>query len=299
MSMDNGTYSIQKAGDRGGYSRRRGKSLANILWVLVLILIAIGLLLPLFNRPHPPYYETKQRAQLSSIGTAIELFNSEFDMYPPSGAVDEAGVDYCGAMKLCEAVMGRDLLGFHPDSFFRSRGTDADGRVLYPAANVLSTEEYKVSLSKRKGPYLPLDNANAYRLVDLYGGHMDETGLLHRLPDMARIRRDMWSVPIDDEETRETIARAWRTHQVMLEPHGAVGWAALNRFFEAGGAEPDALAVSLETAHPAKFMDIVKDVLAVEMKIPPQLSTALEKEKQAIKIAKEFEFFKSYILDTF
>ena len=43
----------------------------------------------------------------------------------------------------------------------------------------------------------------------------------------------------------------------------------------------------------------VKDVLAIEMKIPQRLAIALEKEKHSVKISKEFKFFKSYILDTF
>ena len=110
-------------------------------------------------------YEVKQRAQLRSIDTAIGLFNSEFEQYPPSDAKDEAGVDYCGAMKLCEAVMGQDLLGCHPESIFRSDGTDGKGKVLYPE----SAEVYRHNITPRKGPYLPLDNANAYALVDLYG----------------------------------------------------------------------------------------------------------------------------------
>jgi len=155
----------------GGHSRCRGKSLADVFLVVVSILIAIGLLLPLFNCPHTPDVKRKQRAQFSSIDAAIELFNSEFDKYPPSGALDEAGMDYCGAMKLCEAVMGRDLLGHHPDSVFISDGTDGKGNVLYPGPppTGVHSERHVANLSARKGPYLPLDNANAYSLADLYG----------------------------------------------------------------------------------------------------------------------------------
>ena len=113
--------------------------------------------------------------------------------------------------------------------------------------------------------------SNLARLVDLYGGHMDETGQLHRTPDMGRIRQDMWSVPIDDEQTRRTIEQTWTHHQVMLEPHGAVGWAALERFFAAGQVPADQLAVSLETAHPAKFPDEIQTLTGVEPEVPPAL----------------------------
>ncbi|MHC4681512.1 MAG: DUF4190 domain-containing protein [Planctomycetota bacterium] len=110
-------------------------------------------------------YEVKRKAQLLSIDTAIELFRSEFDYYPPSDAMDEAGVAYCGAMKLSEAVMGQDLLGCHPDSVFRSDGTDGAGKVLYPD----NSGDYWHEPDMRKGPYLPLETANAYLSTDLYG----------------------------------------------------------------------------------------------------------------------------------
>ena len=45
------------------------------------------------------------------------------------------------------------------------------------------------------------------------------------------------------------------SHGVLLEPHGAAGWAGLMQYFKDFPADdnPDQLAVSLETAHPAKF----------------------------------------------
>ena len=139
--------------------------------IISVLIIAIVLLCILFRMPNPHRYspDVKQRAQLKSIEIAIELWESEFDVYPPSDALDETGAQYCGAMKLSEAVMARDLLGYHPSSVFRSDGTDAEGNKLYPDSRTLSAEAYKDNLSARKGPYLPLDNANAYALINLYG----------------------------------------------------------------------------------------------------------------------------------
>ena len=146
-------------------NREAAFTIVELLTVMSIIVILIGLLVPALNQVKRYAYEVKQRAQLKSIDTAIELFNSEFDGYPDSGAVDPDGVDYCGAMKLCEAVMGRDLMGFHPDSIFRSSGIGSLGNNLYPPQGNVA---YNNSLSARKGPYLPLENANAYQLMDLY-----------------------------------------------------------------------------------------------------------------------------------
>ena len=143
----------------------RGYSITIVLLVVLLIVFAIGLIIPITNRPRRFANEVKQRAQLMSIDTALELFNSEFAGYPPSDATDEAGEDYCGAMKLSEAVMGQDLLGCRQDSIFRSDGTDGAGKVLYPD----NSGDYMGTPDMRKGPYLPLDNPNAYSLADLYG----------------------------------------------------------------------------------------------------------------------------------
>jgi type II secretory pathway pseudopilin PulG len=148
-------------------NREAAFTIVELLTVMSIIVILIGLLVPALNQVKRYAYEVKQRAQLKSIDTALELFNSEFDGYPDSDAKDPDGVDYCGAMKLCEAVMGRDLMGFHPDSIFRSSGIGSLNNQLYPPQTG-DPIAYNNSLSARKGPYLPLDNANAYQLRDLY-----------------------------------------------------------------------------------------------------------------------------------
>ena len=146
-------------------SRKAAFTIVELLTVMSIIVILIGLLVPALNKVKQYAYEVKQKAQFHSIDAAIELFNSQFDDYPPSGALDPDGVPYCGAMKLCEAMMGRDLMGFHPDSTFRASGLSSTGVNLYPPQN---DPTYQNSLSARKGPFLPLENANAYQLEDLY-----------------------------------------------------------------------------------------------------------------------------------
>jgi len=127
----------------------------------------------------------KQHAQLHSIDAALELFNNEFDGYPDSSALDPDNQSYCGAMKLCEAMLGQDMLGFHKNSVFRSNGMDAlDVRIygLTPADS-----SYKDNLTKRKGPFLPLDNADVYQMSDIYG-----TNVGNFLPD-SRVLCDVYS----------------------------------------------------------------------------------------------------------
>ena len=134
-------------------------TIIELLTVMSIIIILIGLLVPSLNMARRFARKLTQKNQLRTIGIAIEFFNTEFDGYPPSTALDGMGQPYCGAMKLCEAMVGRDLLGYHPDSIFNSDGTDVIGRQLYTPG----------TLGARKELFMQLDNASAYRMVDIYG----------------------------------------------------------------------------------------------------------------------------------
>ncbi len=139
--------------------------------------------------------------------------------------------------------------------------------------------------------------SNLARLVGLYGGHLDEVGILHKAPDMDAIRRDMWATSVSDEQTRACIARTWTEHGVMLEPHGAVGWAGLERYFAQGLAPADALAVSMETAHPAKFPDEVRALCGVEPELPPSLARIEELTEDYPTIDVDYETFRAMVQD--
>ena len=91
--------------------------------------------------------------------------------------------------------------------------------------------------------------SNLARLIWLYDGMMDETGQIIKMPNMKKLKEDISSVSITDEETKEAIKDAYENN-VIIEPHGAVGWAAAQKLkskIHLGKA------VLLETAHPAKF----------------------------------------------
>ncbi len=142
-------------------------TIIELLTVMSIIVILIGVLVPALSKVRRYAQKVKQLAQFNSMQSAIELFSNENDGYPPSYAMDGANQAYCGAMKLCEAMMGQDLLGFHPDSVFRADGMDAAGmRNLYPP----NPNPNNIKARMGGGPFLQFENANAYRLgIDIYG----------------------------------------------------------------------------------------------------------------------------------
>jgi threonine synthase len=141
--------------------------------------------------------------------------------------------------------------------------------------------------------------SNLARLVDAYGGWMTETGELKREPDMAALRRDLYSVSIADEDTRATIKRAYQDHGVILEPHGAVAWAGLARFFNDHPKSKDLLTVSVETAHPAKFPDEIKSLIGIDPPVPPSLRGIEDRTEKYDTITTDYHPFKTFLRQTF
>ena len=155
---------------------RHGFTIIELLTVMSIIIILISLLVPSLNRVRRYSIDVKQKAQFHSIAIALDLFNSEFDGYPNSDATDDEtpAQNYCGAMKLCEALVGQDLKGFNPLSRFRRSDfgtapcytTPAPG-MLYPPIGCLAADVYAENVQSRKMS-LQLENANAYQIRDIY-----------------------------------------------------------------------------------------------------------------------------------
>jgi threonine synthase len=127
---------------------------------------------------------------------------------------------------------------------------------------------------------------------------MDETGMIHKPADLVKMREEIYSVSISDEETRKTIGDAYKMNKLLLEPHGAVGWAGLIHFLEEhpGLNSAEQLCFSLETAHPAKFPAEINRILGIEPALPPSLQGIDDKPEMVIEIANDYAAFKSYLL---
>ncbi len=137
--------------------------------------------------------------------------------------------------------------------------------------------------------------SNLARVVELYGGVMDEKGSVRQTPDLETLRRDLFAVSISEDVTRGTIARVFREHAVTLEPHGAVAWAGLEEYVARGNLRART-AVALETAHPAKFPDEVRALTGVEPPLPPSLVGLDERRERFGEIATDYAAFKAHLL---
>jgi threonine synthase len=137
--------------------------------------------------------------------------------------------------------------------------------------------------------------SNLARLVSVYGGQMDETGKIHRQPDLAAMRRDLFSSSVSDDRTRETIREVWTRYQLLLEAHGAVAWAGFRDWL---ATEPlDGLpAVVLETANPAKFPEEIEKTIGFSPDVPPAMEAMNKLPEDYDRMGAEYATFRDYLL---
>ncbi|NOZ04352.1 MAG: threonine synthase, partial [FCB group bacterium] len=127
------------------------------------------------------------------------------------------------------------------------------------------------------------DPSNLARLLHIYRN------------DLKALKSEILSWSVSDEEIRTLIKKTYHKTGYILDPHGAVAVAGMHRYLK---EEPDfGRGVVLETAHPAKFLDIVEPILECRIPIPEQLKAALEKEKKSLKLSNRYEEFKQFIMD--
>ena len=138
--------------------------------------------------------------------------------------------------------------------------------------------------------------SNLARLVAVYGGQMDETGKIHKQPDLVAMRRDVFSSSISDERTRTSLREFWSQYQILLEPHGVVAW---QGFLDWCAAEPlgDSPAVIVETANPAKFPEEVEKVVGWPPDVPAAMTAAIALPEDYDRMAADYEQFRAYLIE--
>jgi len=143
--------------------------------------------------------------------------------------------------------------------------------------------------------------SNISRVVALYGGAMDEKGNISKMPDLDEMRKDMVSYSVTDKETEETIQKAYEKFELLLEPHGAVGWTGLLRYLKDHPEmdTPEQCFVSLETAHPAKFPEKIIELLSFDPPLPPSLAGIEAKEESYDTLSNDYEDFKHYLKERY
>jgi len=173
--------------------KKTGFTIVELLTVMSIIVILLSLLLPSLNMVRRYSKKVVQKNQFRNIDSGLQLYLGDFDEYPDSSPADVNGDGYCGAMKLCEIMAGRDGLGYHLDS--KLTADDGSGKnELYPQDTEadITQPEYQDNLRKRK-EYLEPKDIRICSLLDLYAAprnFAESTDELRMLCDVFRSVRN-------------------------------------------------------------------------------------------------------------
>jgi threonine synthase len=133
--------------------------------------------------------------------------------------------------------------------------------------------------------------SNFDRMQGLYredeSSHDMPTGILHRL------RERVSGYAITDGETEATLRRVHGEHGYTLDPHGAVGYLALQRYRQ---TNPEVRGVILETAHPSKFKPDVERILQSTISVPKRLQELAHRKKEATEMGTDYQPFREWLI---
>jgi threonine synthase len=157
----------------------------------------------------------------------------------------------------------------------------------------LKTESFDVypSIYSPSSAMIVSNPSNFARLVDFYGGHVTDLrdgsgkvvqeGVMDAMPDIDRMRKALYSVSVSNPEHYEAMKEVFNRFQIIIEPHGAVGWRALDRFLD---GKHDRLSVIYATADPGKFPDDVEKAIGRVPDVPAGIAKQAELPERVYRI---------------
>lgn len=116
--------------------------------------------------------------------------------------------------------------------------------------------------------------------------------------DISRMRTIVHGEVVTDEETTETIRRMYNTHGIFIDPHTAVGILASERYLERE-LECEGRILTLATAHPGKFTEVVEQATGRKPELPERLARVLTLPKEAVPVENTTEALKRFLLERF
>ncbi len=111
--------------------------------------------------------------------------------------------------------------------------------------------------------------------------------------EYPQIKNAVSSYSITDEETKTILKETLNQYNYLLDPHGAVAFAGLQKYLQ---QQTSAKGIILETAHPVKFYDVVETITGQPVNRPESIHGILHKKKESRKMLPEYEVFKEFLL---
>jgi len=122
--------------------------------------------------------------------------------------------------------------------------------------------------------------SNFPRILELYNNRHNE------------ICDDIKGFWFTDDQTRASMRELYELYGYMADPHGAVAYLGLKKFIETNNYT----GIFLETAHPAKFPDEVREATGCKVQIPYGLDNLSDLGKMSVEMPNDFDFFRNFLI---
>ena len=124
------------------------------------------------------------------------------------------------------------------------------------------------------------DPSNFARILELHHHNWDA------------VKNTLVGYAYSDEETKIALKEVIERTGYLTEPHGVIAYLALKEWQK----NHDCQGIFLETAHPAKFHDVVEPAIGQKVEIPERLQEYMSRKKVVVEMNGEFENLKAHLL---
>jgi len=111
--------------------------------------------------------------------------------------------------------------------------------------------------------------------------------------DFNLLKENLSAFSFSDNETKQAIKILKEKYNYIVDPHGAIGLLGLSKYQK---ENPNTIGISLETAHPVKFLDIVEPIIGEKILLPKSIAGILNKRPLTKEIS-SYQELKNFIQD--
>ncbi len=106
---------------------------------------------------------------------------------------------------------------------------------------------------------------------------------------IEKIKKHFLSASLNDNEVLNIIKSAYKEHKILMDPHTAIGFGAIDKI------KVDGLNIVLGTAHPCKFPDAINDAIKTKPQLPKELMHILDEKEDYMIIPNDLQNIKKFI----
>ena len=142
------------------------------------------------------------------------------------------------------------------------------------------------------GKYIPRPSVQTYaNAMDV--GAPSNFARISELYDNSHdaIAAEIAGFKVSDNEILDTIKQVHDNGGYIPDPHGACAFKALKSLIR-----PEETGIFLETAHPAKFGEVIRKAIGHEAEMPARLKAFMKGEKRSTGLGNDFNAFKDFLM---